>query len=166
MHNTIKHKASSQHLELARILIWWLRLKFQAPLTLPFLCPPSTYNHQSVHKASPQILCWLGDIDLSWNQVLIGQHLGPWPISYALLIKAQWLVSLPLADASPTSVKYLFFVKTPPPPLYVCLLLCCNCVAKVHLVKVRMQKHFCQSIYVSINLNWNHTFISSKFQAM
>ena len=38
-----------------------------------------------------KILFLFGNIDLNWNQVLIGQHLDPWPISYALLIKAQCL---------------------------------------------------------------------------
>ena len=41
---------------------------------------------------------------------------------------------------APTSMEFLFFVKTP--PFHVCLLLCCGCTAKVHRVKVRMPKTF------------------------
>ena len=98
--SNIRHKASSQHLDSARILIQWLWLKFQAwhchfYVYLQDLVKYCVYHHQSVQRHLLKILCWFGDIDLNWNQVLIGQHLDPWPISFALLIKAQWLCLSP-----------------------------------------------------------------------
>ena len=171
MPNTIKHKASSQHLESACILIQWLRLKFNFKLhwrhfmsTFKILLNIVSTITKACIRHLLQILCWFEDNDLNWNQVLICQHLDPWPTSYALLIKTQWLCFSSLSRCSTNFHEILVLCQ---PPLFnVCSLLCCGCVAKVHRVKVRMQKYFCQSIYVSLNLNWNHTFISSKFQVM
>ena len=121
--SNIRHKPSSQHLESAHILFRWLWLKFQAPLPVPFYVHLQDLIKYCVSITKVcirhllKILCWFGDIDLNWNQVLIGQHLDPWPISYALLIKAQWLY---LSSPSRCSTNFheilVLCQNTPPPP--------------------------------------------------
>ena len=88
MLNTIKHKASPQHLESAPILIWWLRLKFEAPLTLSFyvhlqdLINYYVYNHQSLHKASPQNPVF---VQRNWPKLKSSSNWSiHWPMAYIL----------------------------------------------------------------------------------
>ena len=123
--SNIRHKASSQHLDSARILIRWLWLKFQAPLTLHFM---STFKISlnivsTITKAYIRhllkILYWFGEIDLNWNQVLIGQHLDPWPMSYALFIKAQWLCPYSPRRCS-TNFREIFVLFLKHTPFHVC----------------------------------------------
>ena len=106
-----------------------------------------------------KIPCWFRDIDLNWNQVLIGQHLDPWPITYALLIK----VSLLQASTNFHGILVLC-QNTPLSCMLITLLWLCS--QSTSASKSECKKHFCQSICVFLNLNWNHTIISSKFQAM